>query len=77
MSEERIRTRDLIDATRSIQQDDTIGSRRVHDKAIKQWDRYSDTRQTDGRSTKPYENGPTDDIKGNAHRVKQCCCLIL
>ena len=31
MSEERIKTRDLIDVTRSIQQDDTIGSRGVND----------------------------------------------
>jgi len=37
------RSRDLIDATRPIQQDDTIGSRSVKDEDMS----YSDTRQTD------------------------------
>jgi len=83
MSEERIKTRDRIDATRSIQQDDTIGSRSVNDEDMS----YSDTRQTDG--TEPYAKGPTDETKhtdkivhvndsnGNNNKAKQCCCVIL
>ena len=83
MSEERIKTRYLIDATRSIQQDDTIGSRSVNDEDIS----YSDTRQTDGTET--YRNMISDetkhtdivvhvnDSKENNNKAKQCCCIIL
>jgi len=83
MSEERIKTRDLIDVTRSIQLDDTIGSRIVNDEDMSN----SDTRQTDG--TEPCAKGPTDetkhtdiivhvnDSKINNNRAKQCCCVIL
>jgi len=83
MSEERIKTRDLIDVTRSIQQDDTIGSRGVNDEDMS----YSETIQTDG--TEPYAKGPTNetkhidivvhvnDSKGNNNKIKKCCCVIL